>query len=50
MAMIKRTTDELPLRGLVQFSNGRTSWAVVDALIALANWRPFTAMRGLFRG
>ncbi|HEY8912799.1 glycoside hydrolase family 3 C-terminal domain-containing protein [Lacisediminihabitans sp.] len=49
MAMIVRTTDELPLRGLVQFSNGRTSWAALDALIALANGRPFTAMKVLFR-
>lgn len=49
MAMIRRTTDELPLRGLVQFSNGSTSWAALDSLIALANWRPLTAITVLFR-
>ncbi|WP_394768435.1 glycoside hydrolase family 3 C-terminal domain-containing protein [Lacisediminihabitans sp.] len=49
MEMIKRTTDELPLRALVQFSNGSASWSAIDSLIALANGRPFTAVRALFR-
>ncbi|WP_187270668.1 glycoside hydrolase family 3 C-terminal domain-containing protein [Lacisediminihabitans profunda] len=49
MEMIKRTTDELPLRALVQFSNGSASWAALDSLIALANGRPFAAVRALFR-
>jgi len=45
MALIQAASDELPLRGLVQFSNGRLSWRLVDAVIAFANWRPAAALR-----
>lgn len=47
-AMMARATDELPLRGLVQFSAGKTNWRFVDSVIMLANRRPFAAIRGAF--
>ena len=49
MALIERSIDELPLRGLAQMSNGRMSWAVVDAVIAFANRRPLRGLSALFR-
>jgi beta-glucosidase len=49
MAMIVRAIDELPLRALVQFSNGDTSWAAIDSVIALANGRPLSALKVLLR-
>jgi beta-glucosidase len=48
MAMIERSTDELPLRGLVQLSGGRSTWAFIDAVILLANRRPGRAVLKLF--
>lgn len=49
MALIERSIDELPLRGLAQMSQGRMSWAVVDAVVALANRRPLRALGALLR-
>jgi beta-glucosidase len=47
MALLEASVDELPLRGLAQFSEGRLGWALVDAVIALANLRPPRAPRAL---
>ena len=47
MALLKASANELPLRGLVQFSDGRMGWALVDAVIALANLMPSRASRAL---
>lgn len=44
MAMIDRSTGEMPLRGLVEFSGGRLPWPVIDTIIDLANGRPFAAI------
>jgi beta-glucosidase len=49
MAMIERSTDELPLRGIVQLSGGRSSWAFVDSVILLANRKPARAVVNLLR-
>lgn len=49
MALIERSIDELPLRGLAQMSNGRMSWAVVDAVVAFANRRPLRGLGALLR-
>jgi len=49
MALIERSIDELPLRGLAQMSNGRMSWSVVDAVIAFANRRPLRGLGTLLR-
>jgi beta-glucosidase len=49
MALIERSIDELPLRGLAQMSNGRMSWSVVDAVVAFANRRPLQGLGALLR-
>lgn len=49
LALIERSIDELPLRGLAQMSQGKLSWAVVDAVVALANRRPLRAVASLVR-
>lgn len=49
LALIERSIDELPLRGLAQMSQGKMSWAVVDAVVALANRRPLRAVATLIR-
>jgi hypothetical protein len=49
MALIERSIDELPLRGLAQMSNGRMSWSVVDAVVAFANRRPLRGLGALLR-
>lgn len=49
MALIERSIDELPLRGLAQMSNGRVSWQTVDAIIAFANGRPLQGLGALLR-
>ncbi len=49
MALIERSIDELPLRGLAQMSNGRMSWAIVDAVVAFANRRPLRGLGALLR-
>ena len=49
LALIERSIDELPLRGLAQMSQGKMSWAVVDAVVALANRRPLRAVATLLR-
>ncbi|MEV0366842.1 glycoside hydrolase family 3 C-terminal domain-containing protein [Nocardia fusca] len=47
MAMIARTTDEMPLRALVQFSRGRMSWRLIDVVLAIANRSPAQLARAL---
>lgn len=47
MALIERSIDELPLRGLAQMSNGRVGWSTVDAIIAFANGRPLRGVAAL---
>ncbi|UTT61559.1 glycoside hydrolase family 3 C-terminal domain-containing protein [Microcella humidisoli] len=49
LALIERSIDELPLRGLAQMSQGKMSWAVVDAVVAAANRRPLAAVGALLR-
>jgi beta-glucosidase len=49
MALIERTIDELPLRGLAQMSQGTVSWKTVDAVVAFANRRPFAGLGALLR-
>lgn len=49
MAMIERSTGEMPLRGIVQFSGGKLPWSVVDTIIDMANGRPFEPVRRLIR-
>lgn len=49
MAMIERSTGEMPLRGLVQFSAGRLPWSAIDAIIDMANGQPFAPIRRLVR-
>jgi beta-glucosidase len=48
VAMMERSVDELPLRGLAQMSGGQVTWKHVDAILALANRRPLRAVRALF--
>jgi beta-glucosidase len=49
MALIERSIDELPLRGLAQMSGGRVSWKTVDAVVAFANRRPLSGLGALLR-
>jgi beta-glucosidase len=49
MAMIERSMSEMPLRGLVQFSGGRSSWVFIDVVIDLANRRPRLAIKRVVR-
>lgn len=49
LALIERSIDELPLRGLAQMSQGKMSWAVVDAVVAFANRRPLRGLGTLLR-
>jgi beta-glucosidase len=49
MALIERSIDELPLRGLAQMSQGRVGWNVVDAVVAFANGRTLRGLGALFR-
>jgi beta-glucosidase len=48
IAMMERSVDELPLRGLAQMSGGQVTWKHVDAILALANRQPLRAVRVLF--
>ena len=50
MRMLERSTEELPIRALVQFSNGRMPWRVADAVVAFANGRGWAAIRRLLLG
>lgn len=47
IAMLERSVDELPVRGLAQMSGGRVGWKHVDAVLAFANRRPFAGVRAL---
>lgn len=49
VALIERSIDELPLRGLAQMSNGRVGWSTVDAIVAFANGRPLSGLGALLR-
>ncbi len=49
LALIERSIDELPLRGLAQMSQGRVGWKVVDAVVAFANRRPVAGLGALLR-
>lgn len=48
-AMYERTVQEMPIRGLAQLTSGQVSWGTVDAVVALANRRPFAALRHALR-
>ena len=48
IAMMERSVDELPLRGLAQMSGGQVTWKHVDAILALANRHPLHAVRVFF--
>jgi beta-glucosidase len=44
-AMIRRSVEEMPLRGMALFSQGRITLGQVDAIVDLANRRPDRVMR-----
>lgn len=46
-AMMRRVVEDMPLRQVVLFSNGRLSFALADVLLALMNRRYRAALRGL---
>ena len=50
VAMLERSVDELPVRGLAQMSGGRVGWKHVDAVLAFANRRPVAGLRRCSRG
>ena len=43
--MIKRAVEEMPMRGMALFSQGKVSLGMVDALADLANRRPDRVVR-----
>jgi beta-glucosidase len=49
MAMIERSLDELPVRTIALFSNGRFGWRAVDVVVDLCNRRPIHALSRLLR-
>lgn len=48
--MIERSLEELPVRALATFAEGRVSWPVIDALLDALNGHPVTALRRLGQG
>ncbi len=45
-----RAADEVPLRQIAQFSDGRVSWGLLDAVIEVLNGRPGGVARRVARG